>query len=1390
VEKEGWATTMSGECVPDESRRDTTVQRERPANTIAIGWWSLRMVAACASVAVCLTLVSAAASGATTKFGGPGEGPGQFFEPAGLAVEQDSGDIYVVDSNHQRVEKFDAEGAFLLGWGFGVENGEDKLQTCTTACRGGFEGLASEMEGSGQLDFPQGVAVDNSVGLSHGDVYVIDVRNNRVEKYGPEGEFILAFGGEVDKTTKADVCTAASGDACGAGVEGAAAGEFESFGERDIAVDAEGHVYVGDGNGVQRFSEGGIYEAGGLGPTSEVAVAGPGKLYTRYLSSEGVREYEVSVSGGELLGTELSAARDAGGTPRAIAVGPAGELFVMDQPSFSGVEHVQHILEYDAGGDQVEAFAGGEEDGNKGLAWGETAERLYALNFHSGPERGSVRVVALPSPGPLLFAGSQTAAPVDVDGATVHATVNPEGAETTYHFDYGTEIVNETATPAATLPGGFEDEPVDAPLEGLAPGTTYHFHVAAENANGSTEGPDQTFTTPAAVAISEESVTEVTDVAATIEARVNPSGVPATYRFQYWTGAYDPATAQSTPTTSLAGGSEGLAVSASLQGLTANTEYHWRLVAEDERGGVAYTVDGQEESFTTQAVREPLTLLDGRAWELVSPANKRAGALEPWSDEGGVVQAAASGDAITYISRAATEAEPEGEPSPDWSQILSSHSEGGWGSRDIATRHEQEFGLTSGDLAEYRLFSPDLSFSLVEPRGNTPLSTSASERTPYMRRQALCEAAATAPECFLPMLTEADVASGVQFGGVPSEQFGPVQIDAAAPDLRHVVLESSVPLLSGDTGGGLYEWSAGAGGGVGSLQLASVLPGGAQAGCATLGYNAGPKGPGSARAAISADGDLVFWEGGPTCASSERHLYVSYTGGGSTMTAQLDVVQPGATGGGGNKPVFQLASGDGEHVFFTDSQSLTKGASGDSLYECTLTVQAGQPACALSDLTEPVNAGEAANVQGLIAGASEDGSYVYLVARGVLSSAPSGSGESASAGAENFYELHLEAAGWQPTFIATLAGEDANDWAQPIGGQIELDLLSARVSPNGRWLAFMSQRPLTGYDNRDLSPEAHGARDQEVFLYAADDHRLACVSCDPSGARPHGVFDPEREPGLLVDRAIPHNVWGGHWLAGSLPNWTKLSLNTSRYQPRYLLDSGRVFFDSADALVPQDVNGVEDVYEYEPPGVGNCTADAATYARSSGGCVGLVSSGESGEESAFLDASQSGNDVFFLTAAKLTAQDSDTAFDVYDAHVCGSGWACAVPPYASQPSCESASSCKAAASGAAGPLGAAATLTPSGAGNLVPSTPHKKQQTKQAPLNGKQKLRRALKACKASYPHNRHKRRACKRRARRRIAHSAAHRNRAARHRRNGHRKRKAGGRSKGKAAAHRGGRR
>src|SRR4029077_7319627 len=97
------------------------------------------------------------------------------------------------------------------------------------------------------------------------------------------------------------------------------------------------------------------------------------------------------------------------------------------------------------------------------------------------------------------------------------------------------------------------------------------------------------------------------------------------------------------------------------------------------------------------------------------------------------------------------------------------------------------------------------------------------------------------------------------------------------------------------------------------------------------------------------------------------------------------------------------------------------------------------------------------------------------------------------------------------------------------------------------------------------------------------------------------------------------------------------------YQSRYLSNSGRLFFNAYDALVPRDANGTWDVYQYEPAGVGGCTESSPTYGPASGGCVGLISSGNSPQESVFLDASANGNDVFLLSSAQLPPNPTDTA---------------------------------------------------------------------------------------------------------------------------------------------------
>ena len=223
-----------------------------------------------------------------------------------------------------------------------------------------------------------------------------------------------------------------------------------------------------------------------------------------------------------------------------------------------------------------------------------------------------------------------------------------------------------------------------------------------------------------------------------------------------------------------------------------------------------------------------------------------------------------------------------------------------------------------------------------------------------------------------------------------------------------------------------------------------------------------------------------------------------------------------------------------------------------------------------------------------------------------------------------------------------------------------------------------------------------------------------------------------------------------------MPGWTveERSPRKTLYQPRYLDDSGRLFFNSIDGLVAEDSNKTEDVYEYEPPGVGGppdaggCSEGASSYEPSAQGCVALISSGSSPQESAFLDASESGDDVFFLTSAQLSKADEDNAPDVYDAHVCSDS-PC-ITYQRSEPSNCSGEECRAPQSPQPQIFGAPPSQTFSGPGNLLPAPAKAILKPKSAEQLRVERLSKALKACRAKK--NKLKRQACEKSARKRYA--------------------------------------
>jgi hypothetical protein len=835
---------------------------------------------------------------------------------------------------------------------------------------------------------------------------------------------------------------------------------------------------------------------------------------------------------------------------------------------------------------------------------------------------------------------------------------------------------------------------------------------------------------PSAPSIEGESLVKVTATSATLQAEIDAQGAGTEYHFEYGRCA-SAATCSSSgyekaiPVPDAALGSESAveSVSVHVQDLVAGGAYHMRVIAHNAFG----TTDGKETEFATQT-SAVFALPDERAWEMVSPPQKE-GAKLGMIDEG-ILQASADGDAFVDKAPSPTEAMPAG--SDNDVDIFFGRGANGWLSQTITPAHDAPTGPSVGNGQEFRFFSEDLSLGAVQPFGSfTQLSPQATESTSYLHTDyvngdpgQLCTTG-----CFTPFVSAANVPAGTVFGEEPNgtcEHFecGPYFL-GANPDLSAVILSSPAQLTATATEGnqGLYEWGAD------RLELVNLFPPG------EVNEHGGPVAISAvgksnsnqvSRYEVSDDGSHVIWLGRGMRVHA-NNLYVRDMA--TRETTRLDLPNAGVTGGEGNsEALYMTATGDASRIFFLDAERLTRdstanstGAGEPDLYEYNFSAPVGSR---LTDLTVDSNAGESAGVKQVI-GASEDGSYVYFAASGALAPGAQpgycGFQESGEAPLCNLYVRH----DGTTTLIAGLSAEDYPDWAT-------LYSMPARVSPNGRWLAFMSNRDLTGYDTRDARS---GRPDEEVYLYDAAANKLTCASCSPTGARPVGLeFGHGKEQEIFNANT---------WIAADVPPWTRFALTEVHYQSRYLSDSGRLLFNSYDALAPQDVNGTQDVYEWEPIGVGDCTASQPTFSEMSSGCVAPISSGTANEESTFLDASETGGNVFFLTTAKLLSQDFDNAADIYDARECTGTSTCFAPALAEPPRCSTGDSCKPAPSPQPESFGSPASATFAGVGNVTASASKPTPQPKG--LTRAQRLSRALKPC-----HRKRgaRRRRCERKAR------------------------------------------
>ncbi|HSS41942.1 MAG TPA: hypothetical protein VLK37_05245 [Solirubrobacterales bacterium] len=841
----------------------------------------------------------------------------------------------------------------------------------------------------------------------------------------------------------------------------------------------------------------------------------------------------------------------------------------------------------------------------------------------------------VPSQYPVTASTTYAPAPELVDPNQAHGVAIDRGTSDLYVAESSPEFqvasFDEEGESLGTFGGPGEDGELGS-SEGVAAGTANNQALVfvPDSPNG---GTSQVKIFKEAVCackptVEATSVSDITSDSATLRAGINPNNLDTTYWFEYGTtdcgiGPCFKAPAQGEL---IEAGKNEVAVHVGVVGLQPNTEYQFRAVAENSEG----LTEGSAGSFTTQGLGLAVGLGDARAWELVSPVNKFGGAIV--NTESTVIQAATTDNKLAYASFGSIVESPTSNRVPEPATNLAERgADGSWATKDLTPVRGEASQFLHGQT-EFKIFTPELLQAGMEAFDNFPLSPEATERTPYLWSDGN-------PETFAPLVKPSNVPPGTEFGTF-SGLANSIRIVGATPDLSEIAISSTRAALVTDAEPeSIYLWSDG------SLEAVSELPGGTVVGGA-LG-----SGRGSVRHAISDDGSRIFWtssnlynnEGIP-----KAGLYLRDRDAGESV--RLDIEQSGASGLGDSRPAFNGASADGRVVFFTDTQQLTEDASlsGRDLYRCEIgPVEGGGLGCVeLTDISAPIlGSGESTEVLDQVSGLSEDGSRLFFVARGVLDEDPNDEGETAVGGQPNLYYWQEGAA---PRFVASLSKEDHLVWGEILDRGYTVNI-SATISPNGRFFAFTSEKSLTGYESRNTS----GALNTEVFLYDSEADELGCLSCNPSGAAAVGEKLPSKVAFFPPDRG---GLWANRWVAATLPEATQTEAEgSSLYRPRSVLDNGRVFFNAVDPLVQADSNGDWDVYQYEPVGVGSCVANTNSggMTRSGSGCVGLMSSGRVEGDSGFLDATPSGEDVFFLTKGRLSVLDRDDEVDVYDARVNG-----------------------------------------------------------------------------------------------------------------------------------------
>ena len=256
------------------------------------------------------------------------------------------------------------------------------------------------------------------------------------------------------------------------------------------------------------------------------------------------------------------------------------------------VDEVSGVTEYGPSANAIQHVSvGAQTQSLIGIAATDSTGGLYLSDSANNVVDELAPTLTLPE----ATTGAATA--ITITGATVSASINPEGSATTYHFDYGTDLSygSQAPTPDATVGSDSTAHTVSQTLINLTPNTTYHYRVAATTGTTTVYSPDETFTTAALPSVvATGAATNVTYTGATVAGTINPMGMDTQYHFEYGT---DTSYGSQAPTPDGVVGSDTNVhpLTQTLTGLEPSTTYHYRLDAVVD----GFAAPGPDETFTT-----------------------------------------------------------------------------------------------------------------------------------------------------------------------------------------------------------------------------------------------------------------------------------------------------------------------------------------------------------------------------------------------------------------------------------------------------------------------------------------------------------------------------------------------------------------------------------------------------------------------------------------------------------------------------------------------------------------------------------------------------------------------------------------------------------------------